>query len=39
MEKVTLKEFIKRWDLEYLTPGLDPLEFEITVPEVNRPAL
>ena len=39
MEKVTLKDFIKRWDLEYLTPGLDPLEFEITVPEVNRPAL
>ncbi len=39
MEKVYLKDFIKRWDLEYLTPALDPSEFEITVPEVNRPAL
>ncbi len=39
MDGISLKEFIKRWDLDYLTPGLDPEQFEIRVPEINRPAL
>ena len=39
MTKVFISDLLEKWDFEYLTPGLDPSKSEITIPEINRPAL
>ena len=39
MGQFFLKDIMDRWDLEYLTPGIDPAAYVITSSDINRPAL